>query len=101
MNETKIKNEPIDGMLSKYFHAQMPDPWPAFQAPEEPSVLPITRSRWLTYTRIAVAACIAALLAGYLALAAYFPREIPGRLGGDPDRNIGSNPGAKTVQPNR
>ena len=101
MNETKIKNDPIDGMLSKYFQAEMPNPWPTFQTPEGRSVLPIIRSRWLTYSRIAVAACIVALLAGYLALAAYFPREVPGRLGSDPDRNIGRNPAVKTVQPNQ
>jgi hypothetical protein len=101
MNETKIKNDPIDGMLGKYFQAEMPNPWPAFRAPEEPSVLPLARSRWLTYSRIAVAACIAALLAGYLALAAYFPRDIPGPLGSDPHRNIGSKSGPKTVQPNQ
>jgi hypothetical protein len=102
MNETKIKNERIDGLLSKYFQTEMPDPWPSFQAPEASSVLPMGRSRWLTYRRIAVAACLAALLAGYLALAGYFPRETPGSLGGDPSRNIGRNPGpgVKTVQPN-
>ena len=101
MNETKIKNERIDGLLTKYFEAEVPSPWPAFATPEVPGVLPVRLSPWLTFRRCAVAASIAALLAGYLALAGFFPREAPGRLNNDPSRNIGRNPQVQPLQPNR
>ena len=87
MNENHAKNDDVDRVLTSYFQAQMPDPWPDWQAPEAQA--PRRRSRWLSLTRFAVAASLAGLLAAYLALAGFFPREAPGKLNLDPLGNIG------------
>ena len=97
MNEDTTKNAGIDGVLTKYFQAQMPNPWPAWQAPETNGKL-TRRSPWLNYSRWAVAACVAALLAGYLALAGFFPRERL-RIDQNPSHEIGMSP--KAPAPNR
>ena len=103
MNENRIKNVAIDGLLTVYFQAQMPNPWPDWQAPEAPHALPRRRYRWLTISRFAVAASVGVLLATYLVLAGFFPREISGRLKNDPSRDIGRNPapGINTLDTNR
>ena len=92
MNENQTKNDDaannVDRLLTSYFQSQMPNPWPTWQAPETPT-LPHRRSRWLSLTRFAVAASLAGLLAAYLALAGFFPREAPGKLNDDPSRHIG------------
>jgi hypothetical protein len=82
MTETPIKN--VDGLLKAYYEREMPNPWPEFRIPA-----PLRLSGWPNLTRWAVAASVGLLLAGYLALAGFFPRELQ-RL--DSDRNIGSNP---------
>lgn len=87
MNENHVKNDDVDRVLTSYFQAQLPKPWPAWQSPES-GTLP-RRSRWLSLTRFAVAASLAGLLAAYLALAGFFPREAPGKLNDDPSRLIG------------
>jgi hypothetical protein len=64
----------MDDLLHDYFKAEMPNPFPAFQAP-----LPARTKRpvsfWSRYSgRLALAACIALLAAGYMSVASYFPR---------------------------
>jgi hypothetical protein len=73
-----LKNEEarpdMDGLLHDYFQAEMPRPWPRFQAPRAARTKH-PASIWSRYSgRIALAACIALLAAGYLTLAGYFPR---------------------------
>lgn len=102
MNETPTKSGDIDDLLTAYFKSQLPNPWPAWQAPPALNALngtPRRRASWLSYTRLAVAASIGAMLAAYLALAGFFPREASGRLQQDPTRHIGHKAGVSTVQP--
>jgi hypothetical protein len=77
MNDV-LKNEEarpdMDDLLHDYFQAELPRPWPTFHLPRsERKNRPA--SLWSRYSgRIALAACIALLAAGYLTLAGYFPR---------------------------
>jgi hypothetical protein len=72
---TKDGNHPeMDAMLHDYFKSEMPRPWPGFKAPAETQILK-PAGFWSRNTgRLALAACIAALMAGYFALAGNFPR---------------------------
>ncbi|GEM_PF-6709651 len=99
MNEKRIKNAGIDGLLSNYFQAQMSNPWPACQATAAVAELPRRSTRWLTFSRFAVAASVGLLLVGYLALAGFFPREPAGKINQDPLRNIGSKQVPGVPQP--
>jgi len=57
----------LDGLLSAYFRAEMPDPWPAVVVPEEaPELLPLPMParRSLFRSRLALAASVALLLVG-------------------------------------
>jgi len=96
MNENHVKNTEVDGLLRDYFKAQMPDPWPPCQASQTRA--PHRVSRWLAFTRFAVAASVGLLLAGYLALAGMFPRE-PASKKFNQDRNIGRHTPAATTAP--
>ncbi len=67
----------IDQQLTRYFHAETPNPWPGCPIPR--------RRRFMTkithrIVRYAIAASLAALLVGYLSLAHFFPREAPAQL---------------------
>ena len=75
----------IDEKLGRYFKREMPNPWPPCPTPRAPTL------SYLRITRWAVAASIGLLLAGYLALAGFFPREST-RLDQDPSRGFGQNP---------
>jgi hypothetical protein len=68
----------VDGLLRRFFRAQMPSPWP--KAPETSEYKTMTPSRSLAVLRffrpsirLAVAAAVAALVIGYLALQSWFP----------------------------
>jgi hypothetical protein len=101
MNANGINNGDIDGVLATYFKSQLPSPWPAWNAPPESNGLPQRRSSWLSYTRLAVAASVGVMLAAYLALAGFFPREINGRINQDPGRHIGHKAGVPATPANR
>jgi hypothetical protein len=65
----------VDVLLRDYFQAELPHPWPTFQAPG-----PMRASRPETTwsrnsTRLALAASVALLVAGYLTLSGFFPRQ--------------------------
>ena len=63
----------VDELLHDYFQAEMPKSWPAFKAPR-PARTKQSESLWSRYSgRLALAACVALLLGGYLALSGYFP----------------------------
>jgi hypothetical protein len=77
MNPTMQKNDEarpeLDELLHDYFQAQIPQPWPTFKAP-----LSLRQNRTASFWsrsagRMALAACIALMVAGYLTLGGFFP----------------------------
>jgi hypothetical protein len=82
------RHDDIDEQLRDYFTSELPDPWPACPTPYERPARPTLFSA----TRWVVAASIALLLAGYLMLAGFFPRETS-RLDQNPGRDIGMKKG--------
>jgi hypothetical protein len=79
----------LDGVLRRYFLAQLPQPWPApprlasdDQMPAVPQRLAVGRF-FRVATRCAVAAAVAFLVIGYLALQGWFPDPRPS--GSKPD----------------
>lgn len=72
---TDDSNRDVDNILSDFFRAEMPAPWPAFQKPKATLAPPATPSTWSQYSwRFALAVCVALLAAGYFTLAGSFPR---------------------------
>ena len=68
----------IDQTLRDFYRAEMPSPWPTMRAPARTLPMPRRSAKpaWMrSLSRLAVAACIALLLIGYLAVASLFPRE--------------------------
>jgi hypothetical protein len=72
----------LDGLLHKFFRAQMPDPWPAWQSPER-SPTAQRRSaaggRTLRVGRAVLAASLLVLLIGQLAFTRLAPEARPGQ----------------------
>jgi len=76
-NLTLYKNDDfrpeVDEMLSDYFQAEMPSPWPAFKAPKAMRTRE-TPSLWTRYSgRLALAACVTLLVAAYWSLSGLIP----------------------------
>jgi hypothetical protein len=72
----------LDGLLQKFFRAQMPEPWPAWQLPEQspPSGQRFaTGGRTLRIGRAVLAASLLLLLLGQLALTRLAPDVRPGQ----------------------
>jgi hypothetical protein len=93
----------LDRLLSAYFRAETPDPWPP--APAAPPPAPARRPR--RGSRLALAAAVALLLGGQLYLAGRFldaptsDPDNPGRLTGSrsrPKPSLSTAPGDR-VQP--
>jgi hypothetical protein len=64
-----------DVLLHDYFQAELPHSWPMFKTPK-PARLKHPASFWSRYSgRLALAACIALLVAGYLTVGGFFPRS--------------------------
>jgi hypothetical protein len=62
----------MDDMLRDFFRAEMPHPWPTFTTPK-PLRLKRPATLWSRYAgRLALAACVGLLVAGYLGLSGYF-----------------------------
>jgi len=100
-NMNMIQNgQEMDGLLEQFFESEMPKPWPAFKAPIRPRITKASSS-WSQYSgRLALAACVALMVAGYLTLGGFFTR--PTHLGGVENRanEIGQRQKAsKTVMP--
>jgi hypothetical protein len=79
MNNTATLNgearPEMDDLLHDYFQAEMPHPWPTFKAPK-PMRMKTPASFWSRYSgRLALAACVALMVAGYLSLGGFFPRS--------------------------
>jgi hypothetical protein len=68
----------LDDVLRDFYRSEMPAPWPARKAPAraEPMKRP-QRLRFRALSRFALAAAVAFLLIGYLALASLFPTQQP------------------------
>jgi hypothetical protein len=66
----------VDGLLRAFYKAEMPNPWPPLEAPAARNVVlpfrPAAKRFPMLRTRLALAACVAFLVAGPLALSAYF-----------------------------
>jgi hypothetical protein len=59
----------MDDLLHDYFQTEMPRPWPTFKAPRQKPTL----SLWSrSASRMALAACVALLIGGYLTLGGSF-----------------------------
>ena len=69
-------DDDLDTLLRAYFRAEMPDPWPSWEAPlGQPAVVPLrpeSGRRPLSRSRIALAASVALLVAGPLLLSGKF-----------------------------
>ena len=70
-------SDDVEDLLRAYFHAQLPQPWPELQLPAASKPLPPTRSLWSS--RSALAAAVAFLLLGSMALSAAFHGTEPPR----------------------
>lgn len=88
-----LVSDKVDRALSGFFKRQMPATWPAFKYPAAtPTVRPVStwgrRQRWAS--RLALAACVALVFLGYLALGNIFPGAgSSSGLTQDPSRHIG------------
>jgi hypothetical protein len=65
----------VDSLLREFFQAEMPHPWPALSVPRSARPARDTSVRSRYTGRLALAACIAVLVAGYLTLSGSFPRQ--------------------------
>jgi hypothetical protein len=64
-----------DVLLHDYFQAELPHSWPTFKTPK-PTRMKQPVSFWSRYAgRLALAACVALLVGGYLTLGVFFPRS--------------------------
>jgi len=64
--------EDLDALLRAYFRSEMPEPWPALQPPAD-AAPPPARKRWpINASRWVLAASVALLLVGQLALSGKF-----------------------------
>jgi hypothetical protein len=92
----------VDELLRRFYRAEMPDPWPAAPAVATVSPSQERQPRRLTFgrffrapTRLALAAAVALLVIGYLALQTWFPE--PGPM--SPFSTDTKDPFANTVKP--
>jgi hypothetical protein len=71
------EGDDVEQLLRAFYRAEMPDPWPSFEAPAEPPlVLPFpaapARRPLFTRSRLALAASVALLLGGVWSLSGKF-----------------------------
>jgi hypothetical protein len=87
----------LDQKLRDFFRAEMPNPWPACQAPESPAktVGHATVRRPLFRSRFALAASLLCLLAGHLVLSGMFSDYSPTPRNSTTEPSIGANPNSK------
>jgi hypothetical protein len=72
----RSSEDELDGMLRAYYRAELPNPWPSLEVPAARNDIlpmrPAARRFPMLRSRLALAACVAFLVAGPLALSAYF-----------------------------
>jgi hypothetical protein len=69
-------DDDLDGRLRAFYRAEMPDPWPSWQAPASRVTLPArptSRRKGFWGSRLALAASVALLLGGSLFLSGAVP----------------------------
>jgi hypothetical protein len=94
----------IDGLLRRFFRAEMPDAWPAAPATRVPASVPVTRpTRPLLRSRFALAASLLLLLVGHLSLSGRFADSLPNAADSKPGANVASQNDASggLVRPHR
>ncbi len=78
MNNIIIKNDDarpeMDAILGEFFQAELPRQWPKFKAPMSTRTKEPVSFWSRSSGRLALAACIALLVGGYLSLGGFFPR---------------------------
>lgn len=67
----------LDDLLREHFRAALPHPWPRFQPPVARRPAKVVSFWGGSRMRLALAASVALLLTGYLAVAGLFPRNDP------------------------
>lgn len=90
----------IDDLLRDHFRGAMPQPWPRFQPPMAHRPAKVVPFWGGSRMRLALAASIALLLSGYLAVAGLFPRatDATGPALENQSGPIGNRPGVRPVQ---
>jgi hypothetical protein len=88
----------IDQMLRSYFRRETPTRWPV--APSGEITVAASQGKSLASSRVLVGMSLVVLVAVYLGLAAFFPRDNSAGL--DPHRhpNIANRPGVGPNKPN-
>ncbi len=79
-NNWERSSDEVEGLLRAYFRAQVPNPWPELKLPAEaarPTLRTVSANRSFWSSRSALAAAIAFLLIGTLALSAAFRGSRP------------------------
>lgn len=87
-----VRHHDVDQLLRTFFRREMPDPWPQAKVPPQPVQRPWLR---ILGPRLAVAAAIALILVGYLALGSFFEPKNRPALNLNPGGDIGSRPSLK------
>jgi len=122
MPQPNDRPDEIDGLLTRFFQAELPDPWPACPAPDEPAarVVPDRTTSWWELpqrfaSRLSLALSLAVLLAGAWLLSGSFtgpsvPAVGSGTAAVQPmkveihsttaDRNHGRTPGSPNYKVN-
>ncbi len=89
--KTSPNETDIDQILGSYFRREMPSRWPA--APEA-EVTTAAKHGWtLATSRFLVGMSLVALLAAYMGLATFFPRDTNAGLNPNGSGMIGHKPG--------
>ena len=78
MNDLKSGNgDEVDSVLSRFFRAELPHPWPECVASAQAREAPMpcrASSPWRETGRFALAASIVLFVLGYVTLAGFFPK---------------------------
>jgi hypothetical protein len=84
----------FDELLTRFFRAEMPDPWPAApRVPPAQSRRQAPARPWFRHSsRLALAAAVALFLIGYLTLAAKFPNTSSRKSTIDPTHPTATDP---------
>jgi len=78
--ERGLSGDDLDGLLSAFFRAELPDPWPAVTVPA-PAILPLPAAappRRRNASRLALAASVALFLTGSWLVSGKLPEAPPG-----------------------
>lgn len=90
MNELKPGNDGhVDAVLSRFFHAEMPHPWPECEASAQARQFSL-RCRFRAIGRLALAASVVLFFVGYFTVSGFFPPTQNARMEGS--SQIGKNP---------